>query len=144
MTPLVCDASGVFAAMDRADPDHDACVAVLRDHVGPLLMSPLVLAELDHLLRVRLGVDAARSLADDVARGAYDLVRLDGADIASCVRLDRAYGDLGLGLADASLVVLAQRADTSTLLTLDERHLRAVRPLQGGHFTLLPTDSSSS
>jgi predicted nucleic acid-binding protein len=105
-----------------------------------LLLSPLVLAELDFLVRSRLGVEAARILADDVAAGAYALAPLSATDIADCVAIDRAYGDLGLGLADASLVVLAARAKTRSLLTLDERHFRAVRPSQGGAFRLLPTD----
>lgn len=137
---LVCDTSGILAALDRADPDHDDCMAALADHTGPLLLSPLVLAELDHLVRTRLGADAARVLADDVVAGAYEMVSLTAGDIAACVALDRAYSDLGLGLADASLVVIAERVGTRSLLTLDERHLRAVRPLQGGHFLLLPAD----
>lgn len=137
---LVCDTSGLLAALDRADPDHEACVAVLEAHVGPLLLSPLVLAELDHLVRRRLGADAARTLADDVAAGAYTLAGLTPHDIADSVGLDRAYGDLGLGLTDASLVVLAARASTRLLFTLDERHFRAVRPQQGGSFRLLPSD----
>jgi predicted nucleic acid-binding protein len=137
---LVCDTSGLLAALDRSDPDHSACVATLTGHDGPLLMSPLVLAELDHLVRRRLGVEAARRLADDVAAGAYDLAVLTADDVAACVRLDRSYADLGLGLTDASLVVLAARVGTTSLLTLDERHLRAVRPLQGGAFRLYPED----
>ena len=137
---LICDTSGLLAALDRDDPDHGACVAVLERRSGPLLVSPLVLAELDYLARSRLGPDAARTLADDVAAGAYDLAPLAATDIADCVAVDRAYGDLGLGLTDASLVILAARAGTRSLLTLDERHFRVVRPNQGGAFHLLPTD----
>ena len=45
-----------------------------------------------------------------------------------------------LGLADASLVVLALRFRTRRLLTFDDRAFRTVVPLQGGAFTLLPMD----
>ena len=138
---LVCDTSGLFAALNRADPDHRPCAVALVEHDGPRLLSPLVLAEVDYLLRDRGGVDAARQFADDVAGGAYDLAVLTGADIADCVAVDRAYADLGLGLTDASLVVLARRAGTRSLLTLDERHFRAMSPLQGGAFRLLPADA---
>lgn len=140
---LICDTSGILAALDRADPDHGACSAILESYDGLLVMSPLVLAELDHLLRARLGADAARALADDVARGAYDLALLDASDVAQCADLDRQYADLGIGLTDASLIVLARRTRTRSLLTLDERHFRAVRPLQGGALTLLPADGES-
>ncbi len=138
---LVCDTSGVLAALDRSEPDHAACAAVVDGHGGALVLSPFVLAELDHLVRARLGVDAARLLADDVATGAYELASLSAQDVGDCVRLDRRYADLGLGLTDASLLVLAERVDTVALLTLDERHLRAVTPIQGGAFQLLPADA---
>lgn len=41
-------------------------------------------------------------------------------------------------LDDADAVVLAARLRTRRILTFDERHFRAVRPLQGGLFELLP------
>src|SRR5450759_5414801 len=85
---LVCDTSGLLAALDRADPDHAACVAALAGHPGPLLSSPLVLAELDHLVRARLGPEAARTVADDVAAGAYDLARLTAGEIAASTTSD--------------------------------------------------------
>lgn len=140
-TALVCDTSGLLAALDRSDPDHVSCATALAGHGGALVLSPLVLAELDHLVRTRLGVDAARLLADDVAAGAFELASLSAQDVGDCVRLDRQYADLGLGLADASLLVLAARVDTDALLSLDERHLRAVTPLRGGAFRLLPADA---
>ncbi len=48
------------------------------------------------------------------------------------------HQDQRLGVADASLVVLAQRYATRKLLTLDHRHFEVVRPMQGGRFRLLP------
>lgn len=138
---LVCDTSGLLAALDTADPEHEACATVLRTHPGPFLVGPLVLAELDHLVRSRLGAAAARALAEDVADGAYELAELRSTDLRACVGLDRAYADLGIGLADASCAVLAARAGSRTVLTLDHRHFRAVRPLQGGAFVVLPADA---
>jgi uncharacterized protein len=49
--------------------------------------------------------------------------------------------ELDLGLADCAIVVLARRLETRAVLSFDERHLRAVQPLQGGAFTLLPADA---
>lgn len=48
------------------------------------------------------------------------------------------YEDQGIGLTDASLVVLAHRYRTDRLLTLDHRHFRILRTAAGGSFTLLP------
>jgi len=47
------------------------------------------------------------------------------------------YGDQEIGVTDASLVVLASRHQTRTILTLDRRHFSVVRPLDGGHFNLI-------
>jgi predicted nucleic acid-binding protein len=56
------------------------------------------------------------------------------------LQLDRQDADLDVGLADLSVVVLARRFGTRRLLTLDERHVWTLRPLDGGTFTLLPAD----
>ena len=49
------------------------------------------------------------------------------------------YRDQQIGLADASLIVLAHRYRTRKLLTLDHRRLDVVRPIGGGTFKLLPS-----
>jgi hypothetical protein len=43
--------------------------------------------------------------------------------------MDEQYGDLELGLADASVLVLAKRFRATRLLTFDERDFRAITPL---------------
>lgn len=50
------------------------------------------------------------------------------------------YANLEIGLADASVVVLAQRHRTREVLTLDERHFRTLRDVDGRRFRLLPAD----
>ena len=98
--------------------------------------------ELDHLLRARLSAEAARIFADDVTSGAYELALRTVAGLGRCADVDRRYANLGLGLADAHLLVLAQAHRTNLVLSLDERHLRAVQPLRGsGALRLLPGDA---
>jgi len=52
----------------------------------------------------------------------------------------RRYSNLAIGLADASIVVLAERHGTRDVLTLDERHFRTLRAAAGKRFRLLPAD----
>lgn len=47
------------------------------------------------------------------------------------------YRDQDIGVADSSLVVLARRYDTRTILTLDRRHFDVLRPLDGGRFKIV-------
>ena len=53
------------------------------------------------------------------------------------------YGDLEVGLADASIVVLSRRYEVLDLLTLDERHFRTLRGSGGRPFRLLPADGDA-
>jgi hypothetical protein len=138
---IVVDTSGLLAALDVDSRAHEAARAVLEAEDDPPLLSPFVLAELDYLIGVRLGAHAALRLLDDVASGAYALVGFETTDIAETTTILRKYKDLRIGLTDASVVVLAGRHATDRVLTLDERHFRALRTPRGRPFTLLPADA---
>ena len=137
---IVADTSGVFAALDRSQPAHGRVRAVVE--LGDVLvLSPFVLAELDYLLATRISPAAALELLRDVEQGAYELAPFAVDDVAAARQVVERYGDLGIGLADASIVVAAERYGTVRVLTLDERHFRALRPLGGERFELLPADA---
>lgn len=55
-------------------------------------------------------------------------------------RSSNRHADLGISLADASIVVLAERHDVREVLTLDERHSR-VLAAAGKPFRVLPADA---
>jgi uncharacterized protein len=133
---IVLDTSGLQAALDADGRQHERARLVLDAEDTPLLLSPFVLAELDYLLLTRVGVQAERALLEDVAAGAYELVPF-GAEAAALIDDHR---EPRIGLADASIAVIAARSRTTRLLTLDARHFRPVRPLWGEAFTLLPGD----
>lgn len=114
---------------------------VVADHSGPLLLSPFVLAELDYLLAARVGWDAELALLGEVARGTYRLETFSQQDLTEAIGVIERYADFGLGLADASNVVLANRYGTLDVLTLDERHFRVLRGPLNRPFRLLPADA---
>ena len=135
---LVCDTSGLVAYFDRSDAHHQLVSATIYADPGPFIVSPYVLAELDYLLAARRGLRAELAALSELSRGAWELPACDAADVRrACSVVDR-YQDQGIGLSDASLVVLAQRYRTDRLLTLDHRHFRIVRTAAGTSFTLLP------
>lgn len=138
---IVADTSGLFAALVDTEVHHDAARAALEGEPGPIVLSPFVLCELDYLLSTRTALEAELQLLADVAAEAYDLAAFNSRDVAAAHGLIDRYRDLGIGLADASVVLLAERYETERLLTLDERHFRALRTSAGAHFTLLPADS---
>jgi predicted nucleic acid-binding protein len=99
-----------------------------------------VAQEADYLILRRLGTKAELDYLQDLASGTFQVESLLPRDLGRARAIVERYGDLRLGLADASLVLLAERFKTRRILTFDERHFRAVEPLQGGHFTILPAD----
>jgi uncharacterized protein len=135
---LICDTSGLLAYFDASDA-HSAQVAeVIEAETGPFVVSPYVVAELDYLLATRRGVQAELAALTELSGGAWDLPSLEPADLRNaCAVVDR-YRDQEIGIADASLVVLADRYRTDRLLTLDHRHFRVVRTTSGKSFKLLP------
>ena len=137
---ILLDTSGLLSAMDGGQRHHAACADILAGTPPPLLLSPLVLAELDYLLATQVGEQAQSALLDEVARGVYQLAPFGAHDVARAAEVMRRYEDFAIGLADASLVVLAERHRTRDVLTLDERHFRALRAPGGRRFRLLPAD----
>jgi predicted nucleic acid-binding protein len=137
---IVVDTSLIVAFMNRGDSNHPAASAWIGQIRDDLVTSPLVLAEVDHLLTTRGGPAAARAFRKDLKAGAYLVDWWPGA-ISTTVSVADKYADLGLGLVDASLVALADHHGTTRVATFDHRHFRTVRPLRAAAaFQLLPAD----
>jgi predicted nucleic acid-binding protein len=137
---LLLDAGALYAQADRADPHHAAVAEILRLEHEPLVTSALPVAETDDLILTRLGIEVEFAFIEDLAEGTFSVECLTRSELRVALGVLRRYRDVAIGLADASLVVLAQRFRTHRLLTFDERAFRAVTPLQGGAFMLLPAD----
>jgi predicted nucleic acid-binding protein len=137
---ILLDTSGLLAAIDAGQRLHATAAASLRAATPPLLLSPFVLAELDYLLCHHAGTHAEGALLDEVARGAYQLESFSADDVAEAHRVSERSGDQSVGLTDASIVVLATRYHVLDVLTLDERHFRALRGPADRPFRLLPAD----
>ena len=137
---LILDASGLLALPERDHPVRDAVIEALAREEGQLVLPQPVAAEVDYLLGRRFGQTQRRAFLKDLAEQRYALAALEPGDLATVTQIDARHTDLALGLADCSIVVLADRFQTRRLLSFDERHFRAVSPLSGGSFTLLPAD----
>ncbi|MFY1679216.1 MULTISPECIES: PIN domain-containing protein [unclassified Streptomyces] len=144
MIVVIADTSGLLAALDSGHPEHQASNEAIMV-AGLLVMSPLLLAEIDHVATRELGREAALSAIDDirhwVCRGRVVLPEITEDHLGVTQSVRARYRDLDLDLADAVNVALAAEYDTDAILTLDRRDFRAVRPL-GRHkaFRVLPDD----
>lgn len=135
---IIADTSGLLALFNRREPSHTAVRTAVYAEPDGLVVSPFVVAELDCLVATRLGVDAELSVLDELAGGAYHLAPFSATDLGVARgQVDR-YRDQAIGIADASLIVLADRHRTHSVLTLDRRHFDVLRALDGRPFDVLP------
>jgi predicted nucleic acid-binding protein len=141
---LVVDAGGMYVQADHDEPHHEAVASVLRSERGTLVTTELAVAEADYLIMTRLGVDVELAFLHDLAVGTFTVECLSREELGMARSVVEQYRDLRVGLADASLVVLAYRLKSKRMLTFDERAFRQIRPLNGGSFFILPKDLASN
>lgn len=135
--PVIVDTSALLAFFDASEPDHES-VSDMLAAADVLVVSPYVVAELDYLIATRHGVDDELTALDELAGGAWDLAALDEEGIRRARGIIASYRDQEIGVADASIVVLAERYRTRTIASLDRRHFDIVRSLDGGYLEVLP------
>ncbi|MFC1439556.1 PIN domain-containing protein [Streptacidiphilus sp. N1-10] len=144
MIIVVADTSGLLAALDSTHPEHGSANEAIMA-AGLLVMSPLLLAEVDHVATRELGREAAISAVDDIrrwmGRGRVVVPEITEDHLGAAQSVRARHAALNLDLADAVNVALASDYDTDAVLTLDRRDFRALRPLSRHKaFRLLPDD----
>lgn len=137
---VVIDAAPLVSLADPNEPRREAVIEAIKDESGALVVPAPTTAEIDYLLGERFGRAARIAFLRDLAAGRFIVPCLERRDYAVIREFDSRYADLELGLADRALVVFASRYDTTRIVSFDERRFRAIEPLQGGSFTLLPAD----
>ena len=127
---ILVDTGPIVALFDPADADHQRCVDVLRTVEQSMATTVPVLTEAFHLLQPA-SVGAQR-LMDFLADDGLRVLFLDDEGLARAFQLMARYVDAPMDLADASLVVLAERLELQEIFTLDRSHFYAYR-IQRGH-----------
>jgi len=124
------DTGPLVGLFDPRDPSHKRCCRALEEEPGPLYTTVPVLTEAFHLLTP--GSRGCSALSEFVAAGGLTVWFLDDEALERSLELMESYADRPMDLADASLVVAAERLRTRRVLTLDRRDFDAYR-LRRGH-----------
>ncbi len=141
---LIVDAAPIVALAESAEPRSRATIELMQTEPGDLVIPAPVTAEIDYLLRRRFERAASTAFLRDLAEGRFVVAGLERGDYTTIADLDTRYADLELGLAACAVVVIADRYATKRIVSYDERHFRAVTPLAGGAFTILPADADAA
>ncbi|WP_307801050.1 type II toxin-antitoxin system VapC family toxin [Microbispora triticiradicis] len=136
------DTGPLVAAAHRGDKHHQACVRLLEELPGPLLLPVPVLIEACWLINKYGGPMTHAAFLDHLhtttSTGGFSLVSLTPGDLNRMAELVRGYPALRLDPADASVVALAERLGVRRIATLDRRDFSVVRPRHCLALTLLP------
>jgi predicted nucleic acid-binding protein len=133
---VLVDAGPLVALIDRADPEHDACVAALKTLRDPLITVWPAFTEAMYLLGQSW--IAQKALWSRVETDALTLAPLDESDASRMRELMEKYRDLPMDLADAALVRVAERESLTQMFTLDRKHFSLYRPGRRRRFAILP------
>ena len=131
----VADTGVLLAAFNGRDDLHKAGVRALNVP-KILIVSPLVLAELDHLLHTRAGeraaVDAVTRLGALAGQGRLQIAAVDRPVLAEAEQLMRRHLGMRLGLEDCVNAVLAWRLTRPALLAFDKHYAAVLAPRRPG------------
>jgi len=123
---IIADAGGVLALLDADDRHHEAVLAAFEADGARWVLPWAILPEVDYLATKYLGAEVALAFGQDVASGAFRVEGYLAEDMKKAVALQRTYFALGLGVVDSIVLAMAIRHRASAIVTLDERHFRAV------------------
>jgi hypothetical protein len=121
--------------VDRTDRQHEDCLRAFEAFAGNLVTSWPVVSEAFHLLP---HPDDREFLWKAILTRGIRVADLMFEDLTRMMFLMKRYSDQPMDLADASLVVLAERFMVRKVLTLDRRHFSVYRPRHTRCFELFP------
>ena len=135
---IVVDTGPLYAAADSSDAHHAACSALFTNPADQLIVPVSVVVETSFLIERHLGPTAEAAFLRSLVPAGVIVEQLGEDDLARMAELVTTYADMPLGAVDASVVAMAERLGVTTIISLDRRHLSAVRPRHATAFTLLP------
>lgn len=131
---MLLDSGAIVALLDRSERHHDQCAKAIAEVRVPLITCEAVIAESCYLLRALKG--APDTVLENVGAGIFQIPFALSDSAPEIVRIYRKYRDRQIDLADACLVELANRFETSQILTLD-RDFRIYRWGRSNSFEFL-------
>jgi len=123
---VLVDTGPLVALFDPSEDGHERCKRVLAGlRRRRRLTSLAVVTEATYLLGFSQRAQGA--LLRFIAAGGVEIADFDSARVSRAAALMQRFADLPMDFADATLVVLAEQLDTTTVFTLDRRDFTVYR-----------------
>jgi len=133
---VLVDTGPLVALFDPSDRDHARCKRALAQlRRSRRVTSLAVLTEAAYLLG--FSRRAQQALLAFIAAGAVEIAEVGAAQVSRAAALMERFESLPMDFADATLVVLAETLQTTSVFTLDQRDFGVYR-LGRRAFRLIP------
>lgn len=139
--PVVTDTGFIVALMNQTDSFHGAVTEVYATLKQPALLPQTVLAEVAYLVGRAVGIPSLVAFLRGLSSSRFKLVALNEQDVERTAAILETYEDSRIDFVDASVMALAERFGSRTVLTLDHRDFRLFRPRHCDYFELLPVSA---
>jgi predicted nucleic acid-binding protein len=114
---VLVDSGPLIALFDRSDTYHNRIKTFIRDFTCRLVSTLAVLTEVSHMLD--FSTDAQIDFLEWVMRGGLSLQAIEQDDMAKLIGLIRKYRDLPCDLADATLILAAEKTGIRSIISID-------------------------
>jgi predicted nucleic acid-binding protein len=113
------DSGPLAALLNRNDQHHRRSAAAAPSISSPMITTLACFTEAMHFLGRDIGWEAKAKLWQLVVDGRLEIHSFDQHDLERMRELMEKYRDTPMGVADASLVVLAENLNETLIFTLD-------------------------
>jgi predicted nucleic acid-binding protein len=137
---IAVDAGFLYALLDKGDAWHQRAAAAAPTVQEGWITTWPTLTEASHLITQRLGTRFAQALMAEVADGGLIAWDIPQDQVNRIPVLMKAYANLPMDLADASLILLAEHLGHGRILTTDVRDFGSYRWKSRKPFHNLLTD----
>lgn len=133
----VADTGFVVAPLNRSDIKHKDVIAVYLQQKQTLLPQ-IVLAEIAYVLGRDANVSTVVTFLRGITASRFNLIALTDFDLERVAKILEKYADSRIDFVDASVMAIAERYGSKTILTLDQQDFRLFRPQYCEIFEILP------
>jgi uncharacterized protein len=117
MKNTLIDAGPIIALFNKNDHYHNKIRLFLKDYRGILTSTWPVLTEVSHMLD--FNTQTQIDFLTWVNLGGIYIEDIEKEDIARMIELSKKYSDIPMDLADASLIVIAEKRNIKEIITID-------------------------
>ena len=133
----IADTGFVVALLNRSDTKHPEAATVYLE-IKNIILPQTVLAEVAYLVGRDAGSMVVVAFLKGLRTSRFELASLTSTDIERTASILETYADSRIDFVDATVMSIAERMKSTTILTLDRRDFTLFRPRHCNSFRLLP------